>query len=195
MHSRHGTDWPERGRRSVHYFIHTSVSSSIQTFIDQFIHPSSYLWNGFPIFDTGGQQYWFLYPVVPDAKWVPGDWQAAAVAVDADRPAGLSHGHHPEQSPAHLQDVNSSTKSGKSFLRSSNLPNASNVEETHLCGRCGGFWRGASGEEGLPGDGAATTTQQIEEHCRRHGWLSLTAVEETPVQAAGFWNTNEIKCI
>lgn len=41
---------------------------------------------------------------------------------------------------------------------------------THLSGRCGGFWCGARGEEGLPGEGGASWPQQTEQHCRRHGW-------------------------
>lgn len=91
------------------WFIHLSIRSSTHV---SFIHPSSYLWNGFSISDAGGQQYRFFYPVVPDTKWVPGDRPAAAVAVEADGPAGSPHARHSEQRHAHLQADQSDSQQG-----------------------------------------------------------------------------------
>lgn len=84
-------------------------SPIIHLFIHVFIHSSCYLWNGFSIFDTGGQQDGFFYPVVPDTERVPGDQTAAAIAIETERPACLPHANRPAHPRTHLQDNDSIT--------------------------------------------------------------------------------------
>lgn len=163
---------------SIHLLFYTSThlftlqSICIHPFRRRFIHSSSYLWNGFSVSDTGGQQYWFLYPVVPDTKRVPGDRPAAAIAVEADRPADPSHAHL----RAKVNKVNvllmctNLQKAAVFALISWYESRCSNKNtQIHLPRSCSGFWRGACGEDGLSGDGGTTATQQVEQHCRRHG--------------------------
>lgn len=55
--------------------LHVFMCSSVHRSLPSFILPSlslalrrPHLWDGFSMSDTGRQQNWFLYPVVPDTK-------------------------------------------------------------------------------------------------------------------------------